>query len=281
MIGRLWAVAAGLAVGLVVLLAVVGATPVGDGRAPDGQRPAADPPVAWIESAQTPDWDALRAEAEHQRSVVADLGAGGATGPQQPIQPDHVPEAPPLMLPEAEHQRSVVADLGAGGATGPQQPIQPDHVPEAPPLMLPEADWPSYEWHDGDQTYEVWLDSSVAMVPDGNGFRFEDRAGGAGGAVGAASGGYPAFRSSSGGLMALPGGVILVLDPEWDATAVNQFLERNGIADVERTVFDFVPNGFVIATDPGFTALHLANDLAGRDGVEIASPNWLIEQVLG
>ena len=247
MIGRRWAVAAVLVVGLLVwpvLLTGVGASLIGDGQAPDGQPAAADLPVAWIESAQPPDWDALRAE--RQRGEDADLG--GASG--------------------------------AAGATGPEQLTHPDPVPEAPPLVLPEADWPAYRWRDGDHTYEVWLDRSVAMVPDRDGFRFADRAGGVAGGAGAASGGYPAFRSAAGALMALPGGVILVLDPAWDAAAVERFLERNGIADAERTVFDFVPNGFVIATEPGFAALHLANDLAAREGVEIATPNWLIQRVL-
>ena len=249
--GRRWVVGVGLVVVLVASLwfAGVGAALVGDGQETDGQSPEDGPPVAWIESAQPPDWDALRVEAQAEV--------------------------------EAERQRSGEPRLGgAGGATGAQEPVQSDPVPEVPPLVVPEGDWPSYEWRDGDQTYEVWLDRSVAMVPDGGGFRFEDRVGGVAGAVGAGSSGYPAFRSSSGALMALPGGVILVLDPEWDAVAVNRFLERNGIADAERTVFDFVPNGFLIATEPGFAALYMANDLAAQDGVEIATPNWLIQQVL-
>lgn len=71
-----------------------------------------------------------------------------------------------------------------------------------------------------------------------------------------------------------------MFDPAWDPAAVERFLERNGIVDAERTFFDFVPNGFVISTEPGFPALHLANDLAARDGVEIATPNWLIQRAL-
>ena len=37
---------------------------------------------------------------------------------------------------------------------------------------------------------------------------------------------------------------------------------------------DTVPNGFVVATEPGFAALELANALAGEDGVVLSSPNW-------
>ena len=44
------------------------------------------------------------------------------------------------------------------------------------------------------------------------------------------SGDQPVFKSESGGgLMTLPGGVMLALDPEWDQTTVDKFFEANGI----------------------------------------------------
>lgn len=254
------AVVAGSAAGLLVWRAQAETRyeiVVAPGQAPDGQQQP-EPPRAWIESAQPPDWETLRAHAQAQRQQRdGEAGAGGAGG--------------------------------ASGSAGSEQQTPPDQAPGTPALRLPGAHWPSYEWQDGDQTLQVFLDRSLEMAPDGDGFRFGNRAsgaagaagaGGAGGAVGASSSGYPVFRSPSGGLMALPGGVILVLDPEWDAAAVEAFLTRNDIADAERTVLDFVPNGFVIDTDPGFPALTLANSLASQDGVEIAQPNWLVQQVL-
>ena len=85
----------------------------------------------------------------------------------------------------------------------------------------------------------------------------------------------PVFRSESGGgLMTLPGGVLLALDPEWDQAKVDGFFSRNGISTDLTSGVDFVPNGFLVQTNPGFPSLDLANTLAGQDGVLISSPNW-------
>ena len=85
----------------------------------------------------------------------------------------------------------------------------------------------------------------------------------------------PVFRSQSGGgLMTLPGGVLLALDPEWDADAVEGFFARNDIPADRRSELDFIPNGFLVETEPGLASLELANALAVQNGVDIASPNW-------
>ena len=36
----------------------------------------------------------------------------------------------------------------------------------------------------------------------------------------------------------------------------------------------FLPNGFLVETEPGFPSLELANSLAAQDGVAVSSPNW-------
>ena len=85
----------------------------------------------------------------------------------------------------------------------------------------------------------------------------------------------PVFRSESGGgLMTLPGGVLLALDPEWDQAQVDGFFSRDNIPTDRTSEVDFVPNGFLVQTGPGFPSLELANALAGRDGVLVSSPNW-------
>ncbi len=85
----------------------------------------------------------------------------------------------------------------------------------------------------------------------------------------------PVFRSESGdGLMTLPGGVLLALDPEWDQARVEGFFSENGISKDRTTELDFIENGFLVETEPGFPSLILANELASRDGVIISSPNW-------
>ena len=85
----------------------------------------------------------------------------------------------------------------------------------------------------------------------------------------------PVFRSESGGgLMTLPGGVLLALDPEWDEDEVENFFSRNEISKDRTSELGFIENGFVVKTEPGFPSLELANELAARDGVLISSPNW-------
>ena len=79
--------------------------------------------------------------------------------------------------------------------------------------------------------------------------------------------------------MALPGGVALVLDPDWDSARVDAFLADNAISVADVAELDFVANGFFIETDPGFDSLTLANSLAVQNGVVLSSPNWWTEHV--
>ena len=51
----------------------------------------------------------------------------------------------------------------------------------------------------------------------------------------------PVFRSSSGGgLMTLPGGVLLALDPEWDEARVERFFVENNIAQALISELDYI-----------------------------------------
>lgn len=85
----------------------------------------------------------------------------------------------------------------------------------------------------------------------------------------------PVFRSESGGgLMTLPGGVLLVLDPEWDQKKVEGFLSDNDISTDRLTELGYLQNGFLVETVPGFASLELANALAFKQGVVLSGPNW-------
>ncbi len=90
----------------------------------------------------------------------------------------------------------------------------------------------------------------------------------------------PVFRTESGSLMTLPGGVLLVLDEQWDQRRINTFVATNGIAKGSIETMDFAPNAFFIDTAPGLPSLELANALAAEDGVVISSPNWRRQVVL-
>ena len=87
-------------------------------------------------------------------------------------------------------------------------------------------------------------------------------------------GAEPMFRSSSGELMTLPGGVVLVLDASWDGAAVEGFFAQHGIGQSRLTEQSFGTNAFLVDTEPGLPSLELANTLAVQDGVRISSPNW-------
>ena len=88
------------------------------------------------------------------------------------------------------------------------------------------------------------------------------------------AGPQPVFLSDSGELMTLPGGVVVVLDPAWDADETAAFFADNGIAPSRVSELDYLTNGFFVETDPGFASLDLANAMAGQPGVELSSPNW-------
>ena len=88
----------------------------------------------------------------------------------------------------------------------------------------------------------------------------------------------PVFRlESSGGLMTLPGGVLLVLDADWDQSKVDEFFMGNNIPTDRISELEYLPNGFLIETDPGFASLELANQIAAQQGVILSSPDWWSE----
>ena len=60
----------------------------------------------------------------------------------------------------------------------------------------------------------------------------------------------PVFRSESGGgLMTLPGGVLLALDPSWTGDEVQDFFMANGIATGNVSPLGFIQGGYMILTD--------------------------------
>ena len=139
----------------------------------------------------------------------------------------------------------------------------------------------AYTWEDGDRTMTVVLqedlvvqdksatkssDAVVAGKGNSSVVRKQYREGG---------GDHPVFRSESGGgLMTLPGGVMLALDPEWDQAAVDKFFAGNDLPGDQITPLEWLDNGFFVETEPGFASLELANSLAAQEGVVVSSPNW-------
>ena len=144
-----------------------------------------------------------------------------------------------------------------------------------------------YTWEDGDRTRRAWLQTDLVVQPSSE-ITSDDvvvRRGAAESIVerragNAQSSKEPVFRSESGTLMTLPGGVILVLERNWDEARVDQFFSDHGIAQDRVVEKHFVPNAYLIETEPGLAALALANTLADEEGVIISSPIWRSERVL-
>lgn len=124
-----------------------------------------------------------------------------------------------------------------------------------------------FTWHDGDREALVWQDTRLVVsnvIAEGG---WGDPSG-------------PVFWSESNQLMALPGGVVLMLDPSWGAAAVNAFMRSNNISSSRVDAFEGLNNAFKVETTPGFPSLRLANSLAGQNGVLISSPNWWIKGLI-
>ena len=139
----------------------------------------------------------------------------------------------------------------------------------------------THTWEDGDRTLTVYLQTDLVVEKGSDGLPREivEADDGRTGVVRSAdrqSKGdtLPVFRSESGSLMTLPGGVLLVLSAEWSQSETNAFFSDNGIKLDLVLELSYVANGFFIETEPGFPSLDLANELAALDGVEVSSPNW-------
>ena len=139
----------------------------------------------------------------------------------------------------------------------------------------------AYTWQDGDRTLTVYLQSALVVKRDSDGLpRDIVAADDSGSTVVRSADGQsksdtlPVFRSESGELMTLPGGVLLVLSTEWTQAETNTLFSNSGIKMDRVSELDYATNGFFIETEPGFPSLDLANELAAMDGVEVSSPNW-------
>ena len=143
-----------------------------------------------------------------------------------------------------------------------------------------------YTWSDGDRTMTVLLQPDLVETERGTIDKRDDavaeavrsarsdRSARADTVSAADSSSLPVFRSQSGALMTLPGGVLLALDKDWGSAETDAFFERNGIEPDRVSEMAYIANGFFVETEPGFPSLDLANSLATLDGVRTSMPNW-------
>ena len=142
-----------------------------------------------------------------------------------------------------------------------------------------------YVWYDGGKRREIHIDDALVAEFDGasdpaatpvmrsNGVRVWRRQDAAATRAVAAGKTSPVFRDSAGGAMrALPGNVIVRLDPAWDAARIREWLAASGLTELRRLPIG--GNVLVVASPPGLAALDLANRLQLSGTVVSAQPEW-------
>lgn len=78
--------------------------------------------------------------------------------------------------------------------------------------------------------------------------------------------------ASTGRMRALPGNVIVYLDPKWSQATANNWLNARKLEIVKK--LEIGPNIYVIKTGPGLEALETANALYRTGEVKAAFPDW-------
>ena len=81
----------------------------------------------------------------------------------------------------------------------------------------------------------------------------------------------------TGRMRALPGNIVVYLDPQWNQAAVNHWLNLHKLEIVKKV--EIGPNIYVIKTGPGLEALTTANALYKSGEVKAAFPDWWQEVV--
>ena len=196
----------------------------------------------------------------------------------------------PTLTPASSADDGIeVLSVDSFESSGKQEPItgvDTDSPRKDGPGATGPVEGESYAWQDGDRTMTVKLQTDLVVEKESGGLPRDAVSANEGGTnvVRSADGQsksdtLPVFRSESGALMTLPGGVLLVLSPEWSQAETNAFFANNGIKLDRVSELDYAANGFFVETEPGFPSLDLANSLAVQDGVEISSPNWGREAV--
>jgi hypothetical protein len=169
----------------------------------------------------------------------------------------------------------------------------------------------SYVWYDGRQKRTVWLNPGVVAefhggppekslllknypaasvrsvhrsvriweLPAG---QFSDTLPNPGESSGPTPSVYsPVFHDApteSSRMRALPGNVIVYLDPGWDHNKVTHWMETLGFEVAKK--LEIRSNAYVLKTGPGMEALQTANALYESGEVVAAFPDWWLESVM-
>ena len=221
------------------------------------------------------------AAASREPSEIAENTVSAGTPARTPPNTDQDASEPsqPTAEPAGAESESAAAESQAPAhqqAAQPESQSAPDPEQEAPRTddeAREDGDsstQTTYTWRDGEHSRTVTYQAELTVVTSREGeSEIVQRQ-----AASAQSDGPPVFRSDTGELMTLPGGVLLVLNPDSDQSRIDQFFAVNGISRGRVHDQTFTTNAFFIDTEPGLPSLNLAIQLAGQEGVVIASPNW-------
>ena len=263
-----------IAVLVIAVVAAATTTALVAARAqPPGPSPAAVDAPAQVDQSNT-------ATPEPAPTIEVELPPKQALELQNPPVPKPVEkEFEPKPMPKATQYR---------GPKGNRVPPGPVHTESSQSVAKSggtsgkeSAQGEVYTWQDGDRTMRAVLQEDLS-VQDQSAVTSDDEVVAGMGKNSIVRKRYkesvnagPVFKSESGGgLMTLPGGVMLALDPEWDQAAVDKFFAGNDIPADQITPLEWLDNGFFVETEPGFPSLDLANSLAAQEGVAVSSPNW-------
>jgi hypothetical protein len=78
--------------------------------------------------------------------------------------------------------------------------------------------------------------------------------------------------TTAGGMRALPGNIIVYLNPAWDDAAVKAWASKHQLEIIKK--LEIGPNIYLIKTAPGLEALNTANALYKSGEVVAAFPDW-------
>ena len=153
-------------------------------------------------------------------------------------------------------------------------------------------------WHDGPKRQDIWMTNSLVadfsnragtkaatertLIKEHKGARIWKLASNASTkSVNNNNNLSPVFRAqpNNGALQALPGGVVVILNPTLEASTVEEWLDENDLT-IEKNL-TLSKYAFLIQTAPGIESLELANQLIENDeeGIVLnSSPNWWSER---
>ncbi len=82
--------------------------------------------------------------------------------------------------------------------------------------------------------------------------------------------------STTGTKRALPGNVIIQMNPDWSQEKIENWFKKYNLTAIKPLTF--APNAFLIQSKAGLESLNLANKLYETGDVILASPNWWQER---